>query len=318
MLQGIDAGVIVHGPDQRIIFFNSKALEILGVTPEQMASRDQRDALWSRVRLDGSPIAPEDLPANRAFATRRPVRDVILGFTRRSRSDLVWVMVSANPVLTASGEVSEVIVSFVDVSARIHAEEAVRASATFTEDILNSLQAQVVVLDESGIIIAVNEAWRRFARESGAGSQSQVGKKYLAVCRQSAMRDDAAAETAEGITRLLDGTRTNFNLEYSCHAPAGRRWFRLRASRLGGGRRGVVVSHQDISEHRLAMEALRASEARFKALFEQAAVGVAQTDVSTGKYVHANRRFCEILDYRWEELRDLTSVSTGQSRRCVV
>ncbi|HUR58106.1 MAG TPA: PAS domain S-box protein, partial [Opitutaceae bacterium] len=39
MLEGIEAGVIVHGPDKRITAFNAKAMELLGVTEEQMAGR---------------------------------------------------------------------------------------------------------------------------------------------------------------------------------------------------------------------------------------------------------------------------------------
>lgn len=53
-------------------------------------------------------------------------------------------------------------------------------------------------------------------------------------------------------------------------------------------------------------DALRQSENRFRILFEQAAVGVAQIEIETGKFLRVNRRFCSIVGYSEGELRDLT------------
>jgi PAS domain S-box-containing protein len=51
-------------------------------------------------------------------------------------------------------------------------------------------------------------------------------------------------------------------------------------------------------------EALRESENRFRALFEQAAVGVAQTEAKSGKILRVNRRFGALLGYSVEELQE--------------
>lgn len=63
---------------------------------------------------------------------------------------------------------------------------------------------------------------------------------------------------------------------------------------------------QDITDRKQAMEALRLSEKRFKALFDQAAVGVAQTDATTGRFLQINLRFCEILGRSRQEMETLT------------
>ncbi|MGA0583115.1 MAG: bifunctional diguanylate cyclase/phosphodiesterase [Castellaniella sp.] len=49
-------------------------------------------------------------------------------------------------------------------------------------------------------------------------------------------------------------------------------------------------------------EALRRSEERFRAVFNQAAVGVSLTDVKTGGLVRVNQKYCDILGYTREEL----------------
>jgi PAS domain S-box-containing protein len=64
----------------------------------------------------------------------------------------------------------------------------------------------------------------------------------------------------------------------------------------------IIGTAHDITERMQADTALRASEQRFKALFDQAAVGVAQVDVQTGRYLQVNRRFCDIVGRSPEEM----------------
>ncbi|MHA3902093.1 bifunctional diguanylate cyclase/phosphodiesterase [Castellaniella sp. WN] len=52
-------------------------------------------------------------------------------------------------------------------------------------------------------------------------------------------------------------------------------------------------------------EALRRSEERFRAVFNQAAVGVSLTDVKTGLPVRVNQKYCDILGYARDELLQL-------------
>jgi PAS domain S-box-containing protein len=57
----------------------------------------------------------------------------------------------------------------------------------------------------------------------------------------------------------------------------------------------------DITERKRAETALCESEKRFRAIFSQAAVGIAQTGLD-GKWLFLNDRFCEILGYTQTEL----------------
>lgn len=68
-------------------------------------------------------------------------------------------------------------------------------------------------------------------------------------------------------------------------------------------RRGMV---QDITQRKEAQEALRESEKRFRVMFEQAAVGVAQMVSRSGEFVDMNQRYCDILGYSQEEMQRRT------------
>lgn len=81
-------------------------------------------------------------------------------------------------------------------------------------------------------------------------------------------------------------------------------WFLVTTTPLWsptGRLAGSVHVARDISERKAAEEALRASEALFRAVYENAGVGIALAD-DRGRWIGFNRRFEEIVGYRQEEL----------------
>ena len=63
-----------------------------------------------------------------------------------------------------------------------------------------------------------------------------------------------------------------------------------------------VANVIDISNQKQAEMELRESERRFRIMFEQAAVGVAQIESKTGKFVKINQRYCDIVGYSQKEM----------------
>ncbi|MBP0004696.1 MAG: PAS domain S-box protein [Cyanobacteria bacterium SBC] len=68
---------------------------------------------------------------------------------------------------------------------------------------------------------------------------------------------------------------------------------------------GIVVSIRNLTDLKRIEENLRVSEERFRALFEQAQVGIAWVD-RHGRFVQANQRYCALLGYTEAELQNLT------------
>lgn len=147
---------------------------------------------------------------------------------------------------------------------------------SFALDLLDSLDANIALLDAEGTIVAVNEAWKRFAREHGAASDS-VGVNYLEECRAAVRRgDDSAREVLRALDELLRGERERFSLEYPGHLPApGGRWFRVRMTRFRHGTETyVVAAHEDISVRKLAEESLRKAQSTLRRVLESLPIGV--------------------------------------------
>ncbi|MFZ1984249.1 MAG: response regulator, partial [Desulfatitalea sp.] len=142
---------------------------------------------------------------------------------------------------------------------RRQAENSLRENEAFTRDVLNSLPSHIAVLDDQGVIMAVNEAWEHFALENG-GADLGVGANYLSVCDNVASEDREAMESreaAEGIRAVLQAQKAHFTQEYPCHSPDRQRWFVMRVTPLRGNRRGVVCAHVDITQRKLAEEGVQ-------------------------------------------------------------
>lgn len=116
------------------------------------------------------------------------------------------------------------------------------------QGVVDALAGHVAVLDANGVIECVNRAWRDFAERNGAPGMSNCGpgSDYLAVCRRSALSERDALPVLQGLSAVLDGTRTSFVSEYPCDAPDEQRWFRLHAAPMAGGR--VLVTHFELTE----------------------------------------------------------------------
>src|SRR5262245_50974548 len=137
--------------------------------------------------------------------------------------------------------------------------------------ILDSINDHVAMLDENGVIRAVNEPWRRFAQENGDSDSliQNVGVSYLRTCR-SAMEKGLpeALLVHEGVTAVLAGKRDSFELEYACGSSDGLRWFSLKVVPLPSPRVGAVLIHSEITSLKQARAAVQQSQEKLRLITE--------------------------------------------------
>ena len=128
LLQHLDTGIVVHAPDTSILMNNPRASELLGLSDDQMRGKTAVDPAWKFVDEALVPMKLENYPVNLIVSTKRSIKNQIIGIQQPGRQDIVWVSVNGFPVMGIDGNISEIVISFIDISERIRAEAELRRS----------------------------------------------------------------------------------------------------------------------------------------------------------------------------------------------
>lgn len=153
-------GVAVYDAGNAIIYANDAAQRILGVSGDQILGRTSLDARWQAVYADGSRFPGTEHPARVALRTGQAQHGVTIGVSRPD-GERMWLQVDAVPTRGPAGEVRQVVTSFIDISARHHLEETLRASEARYRAMVDSSGDLIMVVDTHGIARYVSRASHR-------------------------------------------------------------------------------------------------------------------------------------------------------------
>ncbi len=134
---------------------------------------------------------------------------------------------------------------------------------TFAQTILDSISAHVVILDQSGIIMETNRAWKDFAAANQIHIRPDtLQSNYLEVCERAGQGEYSFV--AAGIRDVIAGVKKEFVMDYPCHSGEEKRWFYMRvvraAERYPRYPLRIVVSHENITALKMAQERMHQSE----------------------------------------------------------
>jgi diguanylate cyclase (GGDEF)-like protein/PAS domain S-box-containing protein len=313
VLMNLHTGVVVHAPDTRIVFANKRAVQLLGLSEDQLLGRTAIDPQWCFTDRDGKRLPADKYPVSVVLATGRPLQETEFGVLAPGREAVVWVLASAFPEFEADGPLMRIVVNFHDISVRRGMEADLLRSRAFAHSVLDGLSSHVCVLDETGCIVAVNQAWKDFYQANGGKPDYiHIGKNYLLASRVAPPFGAAAAAESAAFDRLLREVLSNqrdyFEMESPCHSAGQKRWFFSRVSRMQGVQpMRIVVAHDNITALKVAQETLRASEHTFRTLFETVPQGVVYQDTS-GRITAANPAALRILGLSLDQLQGRTSM----------
>ncbi|WP_051434730.1 PAS domain S-box protein [Desulfonatronum lacustre] len=179
LLQSIQAGVIVCAPDTNIIASNATAGKLLGLTGEQMEGKMAADSAWVFLRADGTRMPLDEFPVNRVLRSRETLSDFTLGVSAPEKDHVTWLQVTASPIFSDTGELTEIIITFMDITERKKAEEELRYSRRLLQKTFESLNEGVFILaDHTFEIIDCNHA---AATMVGYGREELLGESVELV-----------------------------------------------------------------------------------------------------------------------------------------
>ena len=165
------------------------------------------------------------------------------------------------------------------------------------EAIFKNAAIGISLIAPDGRVLAVNPALQRLAGRSEAELLASGGQGIT----YPEDRDVGRQEFAE----VLAGQRDAYQVEKRYVHPDGRvQWMRQSISPVrdaAGKVLYLVVIAEDVDKRKRALEDLRASEARFKAVFDNAAVGIAMMTLDR-RIVQINPTVTRITGYSPEEM----------------
>jgi PAS domain S-box-containing protein len=180
---------------------------------------------------------------------------------------------------------------------------------------INVLSATIAIINAEGEIVAVNEAWRKFAIENDFPNHSNagVGTNYLDTCQKSLMNlnDAEAGRAIKGIQEVINGVRNTFTMVYPCHSPTVSRWFRMEVGMAEPDGPFFLIAHQDITDLRLALDSLRKSEEKFSKAFHSAPVLMTISTIEEGRCLDLNDAFSRITGFDRKKALGATATELG-------
>jgi len=290
-------GIVTVNLDGTVASCNEEFAQIAGYESDEMVGRH-----FSKL----PPVRARDIPRYvRIFAA-------ILRGRRPEPFEATWTMKDGT---VRHGEVHvallrredrtwgiQVIVQ--DITHRKEAEDELRASEAKFRDLVEELHEALFTVDEHGIVTYVSPSIERI---TGYAPSELIGKPYSAITLEEDVR------TVEEMREILARAPEPRGEDYRVVAKDGTvRWTRMSPRPIFegdrfAGIRGLVI---DVTEEKLAGEALKVSERRYQSLFENAALGIYQT-TPDGRILAANPSLVRMLGY--DSFEDLATRNLEQN-----
>lgn len=282
--------------------------------------------------LDGTPIAPDiGICGVATFSGKRVICADVLADPRletfhklaeKARLLACW----SEPVVSGAGQVlgafacyrreihtpDQLEIQAITAAARLAAltierEERKLALQVSEERYARAMRATTDGLWEWNILTGETYLSPRWKQMLGFEETDQLGKDQESFMSRLHPEDWPRVQAAR---KAHFEHRVPYQVELRlCNKNGEYRWFLTRGE-ADWNEQGEAVrmtgTISDIADRKQAEQALRASEQRFRAVFEQAAVGVAEMDTTTGRFLSVNQRICEINQRSREEMLKLT------------
>ncbi len=295
LLNRIQAGVVVHKSDTKIIACNPKAQELLGQTEDQILGKVSIDPDWKFFDMDGEVFSIDDYPVNQVLSTKKPLRDFTIGIYRPNLKDKVWVLVNAIPVLDDNEEIIEVIITFMDITDRKMSNERLGKAEKLYRNLFMNAQVGIFRTDiDSGKVLEANDALAHFAgyknREELLADDYNIADHYV------------NPEDRLNMIKLIseNGEIQNYEAQFS-RSDNSIIWIRFSA-KITENKKYIEGVSEDFTTEKNAKDALNESNERLKSLTELLPEAIIETDKNF-KIIYANNKAFQLMGYTKEDFQ---------------
>ncbi len=278
LIERMNEGVIQVNNNDVIEFVNSRFCTMVGFKPEEILGKTSLEIF----------ALPEDRDLIKQKNRERLVRktDKYELQYKKKNGDLIWVEISASPVIDENENVTGSFALLTDITDRRKADSAISHLAAIVE----SSEDAIISKTLEGEIIS----WNKGAELIYGYSQEEILGKHISTLAPPEKREELDII----MNKLKNGFRID-NFETVHLKKDGTLFFvSLTISPIINSF-GEIISvssiARDISEYKKALDIIKESEQKYKDIVEFAPAGIFQVD-NEGNLITANTAFMQILD----------------------
>jgi PAS domain S-box-containing protein len=290
-------GMTIVDMNFQFIQVNTAFCQMLGYTTSEIMGLKVADISY-----------PDDMPQNREYLKQAlngeiPFYQMDKRYVRKD-GQIVWGHLTVSFLHNEKDKPIYLLGKIEDITARKHAEEALKESENRYRSVITALQEGIVLQDAQGNLIACNPSAERIL---GLTQEQMLERTSVDPRWQTIYEDGSPFPTEERPGRITLRTgEACLNVVMGIYKPDGRlRWISINSQPLlkedENKPYAVVCSFVDITERKLAEEALQKSEEHYRRILQNTSEGYWLID-HNAETLDVNQSLCNMLGYSREEL----------------
>lgn len=265
LLNNLNSGVVLHAPDTSVVLCNTKACSLLGLDKLTMVGRDVNSEEWDFVDEHKAKLPVDLYPVKLVQRTLSPIQSKIYGI--KKANGITWVNVNGMPVFAENGALSEIIISFEDITEQVVAADQLMQSQQLLEEAQKIAGLGNVVIDFIAGTWMASEILCEIAgidfNRADTDYHEWLQIVYPEYC-------DRILNT---YAEVINGRVQEINLQLKIKRPSDGvdKWLHVigEPKKNAEGRLlKIILTIQDITESRLAKVALQNSEALYRSILQ--------------------------------------------------
>lgn len=301
VLDTIEEGVLVSDEEGKIVGFNRRAIEILGITEDYPLGKNLIHPNWRQINVKGEPLALDQLPSSVTRSTGKVQKDFIVGL-EISENNTRWLSCNTQKLQHDGREY--VFSTFIDITEKHNLQEDVRIATDRLRYALEGSEIGVWEYNAETAQSYFSAEWRKLI----GFAPSEVDNPFEQW--ESLIHPEDKDFVLKAVNDCLANLSSGFKIEYRLLCPDGSyKWIwaigKITSRAEDGSPRRFSGTIKNITDRKNSEEQIKSSEQKFKNAFHHSAIGMAIV-AADGKWVDVNPALCEMLGYTKAEFSAFT------------